>query len=241
MSDARDMSVVLLPGMHGTGDFMTDLVATLAQHRRVRVFAYPQDRPLGYAEITAFFAQQMPSEPFLLAGESFAGPIAIEIAASNPNVRGLILASTFARNPWPSQFSALASRIDIGLIPRRVLEVILFGFDAPPELGSRLADILARVPPEVLRRRVLEVLRIDQRAALRRVTCPVLVLHGRSDWLVRSRFAREIQAIVPIAQLHWFDAAHELLATHAGDAAAVIERFCAGVDQDSTLLGSVRL
>jgi pimeloyl-[acyl-carrier protein] methyl ester esterase len=229
MTALCDVSVVMLPGMHGTGDFMPDVVARILTHRPVLAFSYPNDTPMGYAALTAHFMAMMPATPFVILGESFAGPIAIEIAATNPNVRGLVLASSFCRNPWPRAFSPVAQRVGMDVLPRRLLEAILFGFDASTEHCARLEGILARVPQDVLRRRIIEVLQVDQRALLAKVACPILCLHGKSDWLVQARSVREVQRIQPGARIMWLDAAHVLLATQAEAAAAEIERFCEGV------------
>jgi pimeloyl-[acyl-carrier protein] methyl ester esterase len=227
MGQLDDMSVVLLPGMHGTGDFMTGVVAALAPHQAAHVIPYPNDRPMGYRDLTALVRSQLPDGPIVIVGESFGGPMAIEIAAYHANVRGLVLAGSFCRNPWPRGLSPFARPFGKGWLPQKALEPVLFGFDAVPELSQRLSQILATVPDSVLRKRVVEVLNVDQRATLARVACPVACLHGRSDWLVRSKYVAEVCAIKPAASVHWFDAAHVVLGTKPVESAAVIERFCA--------------
>jgi pimeloyl-[acyl-carrier protein] methyl ester esterase len=229
MGQLDDINVVLLPGMHGTGDFMGGVLERLVPGRGAAVISYPNDRPMGYRDLTAFIRSQLPDGPFVIVGESFGGPMAIAIAASHANVRGLVLAGSFCRNPWPRGLSPFARPFGKGWLPQRALEPVLFGFDAAPELVQRLKRILAEVPDSVLRRRVVEVLNVDQRDALARVTCPVVCLHGRSDWLVRSKCVAEVCAIQPDATVHWFDAAHVLLGTKPVECADVIERFCAGL------------
>jgi pimeloyl-[acyl-carrier protein] methyl ester esterase len=226
MGQGDDINVVLLPGMHGTGDFMTGVVAELEARRRVHVIGYPNDRPLGYRDLTALVRAQLPDGPFVIVGESFGGPMAIEIAASHANVRGVILAGSFCRNPWPRGLSPFARPFGKGWLPQKALEPVLFGFDAAPELSQRLSQILATVPNSVLRKRVVEVLTVDQRENLARVTCPVLCLHGRSDWLVRSKCVADVRAIKPDASVHWFDAAHVVLGTKPVESAGLIERMC---------------
>ena len=62
--------------------------------------AYPRDRVMGYPELLAMVMEMLPSEPFVLQGESFSSPLSIMIAAARPTgLRGLILSSAFARNP----------------------------------------------------------------------------------------------------------------------------------------------
>jgi pimeloyl-[acyl-carrier protein] methyl ester esterase len=229
MGQLDDMSVVLLPGLHGTGDFMTGVMTALAPQRAAHVISYPNDRPMGYRDLTALVQSQLPDGPFVIVGESFGGPMAIEIAASHAKVRGLVLAGSFCRNPWPSALSPFARPFGTGWLPQQALGPLLFGFDAVPELNQRLSHILATVPNSVLRQRIVEVLNVDQRRALARVTCPVVCLHGRSDWLVRSKCVAEVLAIKPGATVHWFDAAHVVLGTKPRESAEAIERMCVGV------------
>lgn len=228
MGQSDDISVVLLPGMHGTGDFMAGVAAELEARRCVYVITYPNDRPMGYRDLTALVRLQLPDGPFVIVGESFGGPMAIELAATNANVRGLVLAGSFCRNPWPSGLSPVARPFGKGWLPQRVLEPVLFGFDAAPVLVQRLTRILADVPDSVLRKRVVEVLTVDQRKNLARVMCPMVCLHGRFDWLVRSKCVAEVLAIKPDATVHWLDAAHVVLGTRPAESADLIERMCGG-------------
>src|SRR6266849_5616303 len=98
MTAAKNLSVLLLPGLDGTGQLLRDLSEQLAGHRPVHVISYPVDRPLDYGQLTALVEARLPNGQFVILGESFSGPIAIEIAArEKQRVAGLILASSFAR------------------------------------------------------------------------------------------------------------------------------------------------
>src|SRR5687768_1455482 len=104
------MTLVLLPGMDGTGLLFADFVAALGAQVETQVLRYPPDEILGYAELEARVRAALPTDrPLVLLGESFSGPIAISIAATPPpNLRGLILCCTFARFPLPASIKALA-------------------------------------------------------------------------------------------------------------------------------------
>ncbi|MFB9262753.1 alpha/beta fold hydrolase [Bradyrhizobium erythrophlei] len=231
MSASDATPIILLPGMDGTGELLGSLAERLALVRPVQVCAYPLDRPLGYDQLAAYVVERTPDRPFVILGESFSGPIAIELAAADPRVVGLVLASSFARHPIPAQFAALAPLIDFRWLPKGIIAAALMGSTATPELTARLCRILANLPHKVLQRRFRDVLRVDKRSRLRAITCPVLCLHGRSDRLVRRRQVDEILAEQPRCQIHRFEAAHMLLATHPDEAARAIDDFCAPMDQ----------
>ena len=226
MGTADSIAILLLPGMDGSGLLLTGLVERLAQHRPVRVISYPNSEPLTYDELTTFVIERTPDSQFVILGESFSGPIAIEVAATEPRVAGLILASSFARHPMPTMFVPLAQIIDLRWVPARIVEAALLGSARKPDLTESLGRVLAMLPREVIRARVSEVLRVDKRNRLRAVTCPMLCLYGRFDRLVRKKHLDEITSSHPKCEVRMFDAPHMLLETHEAEAATAINHFC---------------
>jgi pimeloyl-ACP methyl ester carboxylesterase len=218
--------IILLPGMDGTGEFLTALANQLSADRTVQLLTYPLDRPLGYAQLVAYVLERAPKGPFVILGESYSGPIAIEIAATDPRVVGLVLASSFVRHPWPAQFAMLTRLLDLRWVPTSIIVTALAGSTATPKLRARLRRTLARLPRETVRARACEVLRVDRREQLREIKCPTLCLHGRLDCLVGRKCVDEIVAAQPRCQVHWFDASHMLLATHTEASAKAINHFC---------------
>ncbi|XUM24758.1 hypothetical protein ACRAVF_11145 [Bradyrhizobium oligotrophicum S58] len=134
-----------------------------------------------------------------MLGESFSGAIAIETAATNPRVAGLILASSFARHPLPTWLSRFTWLLDPRWIPTRLIVAVLLGAAATPTLKLRLMDVLRSLPAAVLRARAEEALRVDKRDRLATTTCPILCLHGSSDRLIRRRQIAEILRREPTA------------------------------------------
>ena len=223
--------IIILPGMDGTGELLRALADQLALHRPVQLFAYPADQPLSYAQLTAYVVERAPDRPFVVVGESCSGPIAIEIAATDPRAVGLVLASSFARHPLPALLAALTRFLDLRWLPRRIIAKALMGSTATPELTARLHQVLAALPRGILQFRAREVLRVDKRDRLREITCPVLCLQGLFDYLVNRRQVDEIATAQPRCQVHWFDSSHMLLATHPGAAVKAINPFCEHMDK----------
>jgi pimeloyl-ACP methyl ester carboxylesterase len=227
MSVAEKIPIVVLPGLDGIGELRAELAARLARRRNVQVITYPTDEPLGYDALTALVMGRVPSGRFAILGESFSGPIAIEIAATERSrVAGLILASSFARHPLPRWFAPVARMLNPRCIPDAVTDAAVFGRTGGPEHRAALHRALATVRPDVLRTRGAAVLQVDRRDRLRAVTCPILCLRGRLDRLVRLKCLNEIRSIQPGCQVRWFDAAHMVLETHPDEAAAAIDEFC---------------
>jgi pimeloyl-ACP methyl ester carboxylesterase len=93
MGIAEKTAIVLLPGMDGTGELLRPLAEQLSTHRLVQLVSYPVDRSLSYEELVPYVRERLPGDRFVILGESFSGPIAIETAATESRTAGLILAS----------------------------------------------------------------------------------------------------------------------------------------------------
>ncbi|MGO9486649.1 MAG: alpha/beta fold hydrolase [Rhodomicrobium sp.] len=229
MTASGRIPIVLLPGMDGTGELLDALARRLSLSRPVRIVSYPLDEPLGYTGLTAFAAARAPEGRFAILGESFSGPVAIEIAASEPRVAGLILASSFARYPIPSLFAPLARMLDLRRLPARAVEAALLGSTGTPELKARLRELLKKLPREIVQTRTAEALRADKRSRLAQFACPVMCLYGRFDRVTGKQCLRQILSAQPRCQVRRFDASHMLLETHPGEAARAIDAFCDGL------------
>jgi pimeloyl-ACP methyl ester carboxylesterase len=220
------MKLVLLPGLDGTGRFFARLEKCLDNRLPLQVVPYPADKNWGYRELPDFVRGQIGSEPVVLLGESFSGPIAINLAADMPEqVKGLILAATFVTPPWPGWMISAAARANPGLVPRGWLDAVLRGPANDPELAAEIAAMMAGFMPEVRAARLRAVAGADARADLQRVSCPIMVLHGRGDWLVpKSGIVRAIKS-KPGAVIKLIDGPHMLLQCNATGAAREIEAF----------------
>lgn len=225
------MRCIVLPGMDGTGELLSDFVAAMAPAFDTEVVAYPRDRPLGYDELVARVRPQLPiDEPYLLIGESFSGPIAIRLAASKPpRLAGLVLCASFARAPRPpgSPLSAatlarLAGRMPLHRMPTRWVAAAMLGHWSSPQWRARLGPLLASLDPAVMRHRLREGGAADVTAALAEIACPLLYLRARHDRLVSRDSWRRVAETRPDARCIDIDAPHFLLQARAPAAAAAI-------------------
>ena len=203
----------------------------LSRYRPVPLINYPVDRVLNYDQLVLYVKARLPDHRFVILGESSSGPIAIEIAATDSKVAGLILASSFARRPLPTLLAEFTGLLDLRWIPTSLIIAALMGPAATTETKERLRQVLAALPSKILQARARDALRVDKLNRLGEITCPLLCLHGRSDRLVRKKFVDEIVAARPDCQVQWLDSPHMLLATDTDAAAAVIETFCGQLDR----------
>ncbi len=231
-SNHHMLTLVLLPGMDGTGIFFEDFAAALQPEFKPVIVRYPNDPSLGYAELEAFARAALPpDEQFLVLGESFSGPIAISIAASNPpGLLGLLLCVTFARNPHPllPLVTAILKPLPAWRVPRFIQQPNLFGRFNSPYLRAKLRDVRGLVSQKTLKARLEAVASIDVSDKLRRVTVPTLYLRAKHDRVVSRASCDYVRNAHPEVEVAELDAPHLLLQTVPQAAIAAIRNFVSG-------------
>lgn len=218
--------LVLLPGLDGTGLFFARLETCLQSRVPVHVVTYAARAKMTLDDYVDEAAHALGAEPVVLLGESFSGPVAIKLAVKFPGrVKGLILAATYLKNPWPRWMIRRAAVTPPQAVPRGWIDAVLSGPDHDRELAAQIARVMAGFSDEVRTARLELVATTDVRADFQRLQCPILALHGRSDWLV-PRFAlqRALKAKSG-ARLKVLGGPHMLLQKSAAEAANEIEAF----------------
>jgi pimeloyl-ACP methyl ester carboxylesterase len=222
-------TLVLLPGLDGTGKLFSEFVKSFGSSVDSRVVAYPKDRPLGYDELEALVLAALPRDRrFILLGESFSGPIAIRIAARPPaGLVAVILCGTFAKNPFPwlGWARPLAAYLPLKSLPRWIRAPLMWGSASPQRAPARTDRAMADVSPDVIRRRIGALLAVDETAALTRIHLPILVLRARHDRVISPAATRWILRAQPGAELSEVDGPHLLLQTRPTECAALVLRF----------------
>jgi pimeloyl-[acyl-carrier protein] methyl ester esterase len=223
------LTLVLLPGLDGTGLLMQPLLRHLPSEWNTVVVTYPLDEPLGYDELLPLVLARLPGTPFLLLGESFGGPLALQAAATRPaGLRGLILCATFVRNPaWfrPRWVRHLVQPGLFRLSPALAVgKTMLSGFSTP-EIRRLQSEALSQVRPAVLSHRVREVLQVDVRRELTECPVPVLYLRGDRDLVVPRHNLTEIQSVRPSVEVARFHSPHLVLQTQPEAVAKALQAF----------------
>lgn len=224
------ITIVLLPGMDGTGTLYEPLRKALEGKCKLIVVTYPVDQKLDYAALEKVARTYLPTDDkYILLGESFSGPVAISIAASRPErLRALILCASFARNPRPglAWLRHLLPFLPVNLMPVGLLSHLLLGKFSNTELHQLLVGAMAKVSPEVLKGRMNSVLQVDVRQRLSDINAPVLYLRAIQDRVVPFSAYKDIAEHLASMTLHEFDAPHFLLQTKSEELAGIISASC---------------
>jgi len=228
--DAPRIRLILLPGLDGTGQLFLRFVQALPPRIEALPVSYPPEDAYGYEDLVDIALDCIPDEgPYLLLGESFSGPLALRAAcraARKP--LGVVLCATFVKNPLP--------RLSMGLKPfvrgswvsklthESLMEFVL-GPEVSPEIVRSLKEALQTVRPEVLARRVQEILEVDATEDLRSCPAPLLYLSASQDLLVPPKNLETIRKIRPDIRVEEFDAPHLLLQTKPLQAWKAVQTF----------------
>ena len=224
-------TLVLLPGLDGTGDFFQPLLQALGDSVRTHVVRYPLEGAYDYATCRELVRAELPTGGrYVLLGESFSGPIAISFAADAPKgLVGIILCATFATNPRP-RLSII--RPLLPFLPfhgngtsLRMSRFLVLGRWITPTVRELHQKILSSVPATTIRGRLEAVADCDVREALASVRAPIMCLVARHDRLIPRSAARLIQQQAPAAEIVELDAPHCLLQCAPRQAAAKIQEF----------------
>jgi len=223
--------LVLLPGMHGTGELFDEFMRMMPEPKHIEAPYYPADAIPSYDQLQAMVEFIAPaSEDFVLLAESFSTPLAIQYAATNPpNLRGLILCAGFATSPlrgcrrsFVSLIAPLAFRLPL---PRIAASRFLVGMDAPESLHAAVRSAIHAVRPAVLAARLRQVLATDGRLALGNVSVPILYIQAEQDRLVGRFCLEEIERIKPQIEVAKIEGPHLILQREPRKSADIVASF----------------
>ena len=227
-------TLVLMPGMDGTGELFAPLVRALDSSIPTRVVRYP-DAPGDYAAHEVAARAVLPSgQPYVLLGESFSGPVAVSIAAARPeHCVGVILCASFLTSPNPllRPLRPILSWWPPQKVPSFAAEAMLMGRHVTPALREAHCQALAQASPATLVARLDAIATVDVRAALESVQVPVLYLRASEDRLVPSAAGDLVMRHARQGRIVELEGPHFLLQVAPERAAREIQAFvaaCAG-------------
>jgi pimeloyl-ACP methyl ester carboxylesterase len=160
----------------------------------------------GFAEAVRSF---IGDEPAILAGHSMGGVIAQAVAAGGAPIERLVLIGTgpnMKNHPLAASILETAERD--GFSPE-FMETTMRRFfrAAPDDLSEYLADV-SRGDPSVLLGAMKSLFATDLESSLSRITCPVLILHGRHDAARGMEHVERLQKGIRNSRLVLFETGH---------------------------------
>jgi len=216
-------TLLLLPGLLNDAELWRDQIAGLADIADCRV------PDLTRGETLESLAESVLAEApphFALAGFSFGGYVAQEIARAAPSrIDRLALLDTAIRVDTPERAAFRRSLTKAARAPGRfqgITDRMLASYiDASrlgdAELTGRIKAMTQRLGREVFVRQN-EIERRDGEAALRALQCPLLIICGENDQITPLADMRELAEILPGAEFVVIPGSGHLTPMEAPDA-----------------------
>jgi pimeloyl-[acyl-carrier protein] methyl ester esterase len=221
-------SIILLPGLDGTGDLFDPLLAVIPRSIRSRIISYPIDQALSYDGLLSFIEDQLHDEQeMVLLGESFSGPLALRFAEKYPSrIKAIVLCASFISSPAPQWLRHFVHPLLFRLpLLTFVVRRFLLGLNASDFWVRKVKRTIRRIRPEVFAHRLKEVLSLECSDFLKTCPGPILYLAASHDALVSLTCAKQIQAIRPDVSVRILNGPHLLLQIQPVASWREIERF----------------
>lgn len=221
-------SLVLLPGLDGTGLLFRRLLTALPDGLRTKVVPYPPAAPMDLSQLAALVLRQLPAEKVVLLAESFSGLVALELLASAAaRVRGVIFVGAFAEPPRPLllRLAPLASHAG-GLmrsIPAFFLRRYCLGPHATAAELNELREAIAAITPGVMAQRLALIAKRRSFGTLPR-DVPAFYIKASADRLVPASCASWFQQHFKRCEVEEVRGPHFVLQANPRDSAAVITK-----------------
>ena len=219
------MKLVLLPGLDGTGLLFQPLLKTLPSDVDVVVISYPPNVLMGYKELVEYVDARLPEEDYILVAESFAGPIAYQLAQRNSSyLQSVIFVATFLESPRPllSKLSVLFSPSLIRVMPDLMIKSFLLGFSANKDVLGLFKESLKRVSPKVLSFRLNELSKLSQNDEQRQ-NVSALYIQASNDNLVLKKSAEDFKKAFSRLEIFEVKGSHFILQTSPQACSNIIE------------------
>lgn len=218
--------VLYLPGLDGE-PFTAEKIAGHLRGLRLHVFAYPMGQPLAWESLCRLVVARMRRlGTGLLAGESFGGALAQEVALGHPDaVRGLFLISTFnAEAEW---FAAMLGRFALRAVPRGMMSVVARRLASWKLVGTlrgedrrKFLDRFAALEFADVGHRLRLLKDFYTRDRLPRLQLPVDVVYASLDPIANDRAQLKAWESLPDCRVHKVEGFGHLVSAEAPEQVA---------------------
>jgi pimeloyl-[acyl-carrier protein] methyl ester esterase len=222
-------TVVLMPGIDGTGIFFEPLIHALPPDLPFSVITYPPNVILSLEEHARFAEQHMPPGNVVIVAESFSGLVGLELLRRHPdNVKGAVFSAAFAEPLHEKLIHGLsvipALELLIKKVPVSLLDHFLFGPFSRTDLKALLARGIREIDVKCLKQRA-QLVAAGYPYLEETFSTPCLYLGAARDRIVPHTASSWFAAHFEEFEHAVFDAPHCLLQTRPDECAAMIADF----------------
>ena len=222
------MQIILLPGLHGTDDLFQEFIKCRPGSFSPIVVSLPEGEGLTYQTYTDAVSKEINfDQPTVILGESFSGPIALKLAAQNPQgLMGIVLVASFVTPPYPRALSFLPWDFLFSISsPLYTLRALLQFSPNMAKIVQQASVLLQKISSKTMAQRVRTALATDVVKELKECGVPILYLAGTKDFVVPSWNWKKIVALRPDVRVHHINAPHFVLQIAPREAWDGIKKF----------------
>jgi hypothetical protein len=237
MEYLRDQSLILMPGLDGTGLSFEPFLKFITDDVKVTIIRYPTDRLLSFEETVECAAAQIAAgPPPIVIAESFSGPVAVQMIASGRiRAKALVLCATFAKSPHPIIWPVIRF-LRLPLLIRPEMPVLFFKIilgdnKLIASLGPLWKKVHADVPARVMDHRLGLINRLDVTKWLEKLSLPCLYLQATDDRVVSSSCLADFERRIPHLVIKRIKAPHFILQARPQACLEAIEQFLSSINQ----------
>ena len=237
MEYLRNQSLVLMPGLDGTGLSFEPLLKFIPEDVQITIIHYPTDKLLSFEETVECAAAQIaPGSPPIVIAESFSGPVAVQMIASGRiAAKALILCATFAKSPHPHIWSVVRflrlPRLVRPDMPALFFKIILGNDKLIASLVPLWKKVHADVTTETMEHRLGLINRVDVTTSLKELSLPCLYLQAIDDRVVSSSSLKDFKRCIPHLMIQRIKAPHFILQAAPQACLEAIEQFISLIKQ----------
>lgn len=227
----EDLTLVVLPGLNGTGELFDAFFEAFPANVSHSVIAYPSGGLGGFEDYRNYVVERLSAySSYVLLAESFSGPLAVHALANLREApRALIICASFLQSPKPKLLS-LNRLMPFGRLLKAVSRFkrghsIFLGEDVTDETIAKFSVALNSLPPKLIseRLRVLGELPPIEDAGTSSI--PMCYLQSKRDLLVSTSAARDFQKVFSDMEVRRVGTSHFILQTRPLEAVQEICSF----------------
>lgn len=221
-------TIVLLPGMDGTGQLFGPFLRASADQFTPKVIALPSSGSYN-SLLESITPRIREAGRVVLLAESFSGHLAVRFTELFPeSVTALVLCNSFVAPPRSPLLRVVPWSLLFSVSPPSfVVRQFLLGRGASSELVQSVRASVRETLASVMASRIVSVLTEDSTSSLRRVTRPILYLRGSEDRLVPASSSEWVLRAAKHSVCVSIPGPHLLLQRHPEESWAEITRFLA--------------
>jgi len=220
----------MLPGLDGTGKLFKQFATGLPSSLVPIICNYPSDASLGYVDLKKVADKLIPKdEPFFILGESFSGPIAIQLALrQSKQLKGLILVNTFLSCPRPILARGLPLMPNwlLERPPNLVFNFIVKSSEIESTARQEVSAIVKALDVTVVRSRLESIQAIDVSREACLVKVPVCIIQSLNDNFIPKEATRRLVAAFENSVEIEMPGNHFVLQTYPRQSAVEVAKFC---------------